>query len=504
MVNIASAVWANADRTGDKVAVRSQRGDLTYRQLRDRAARVNGAARDAELAPLSRVVLIAPSVYEFPILYYGLHAAGVTIVTMNTMSTPAEVSYVLEDCQASLVVAWHEYSTAATQAAHDAGVPCWIVTDGADIAGSGEIHTLHQHNEHDTAVLLYTSGTTGRPKGAELTVGNLMFAAHVLAEAVGFTDVSHMVTGLPLFHVYGQAEVLNVALLNGASISLVSPFNAAKLLETIERDRATHIAGVPTMWNSLLQEPETLRDLRALRFAFSGGAPLPVEVLRAFQDRFGCELLEGYGLTESTGLGASHVEGVVKKQGTAGPVVPGMELQIRNPRGEVLPTREVGEIHLRGQGVMKGYWRRPEATAEALVDGWLRTGDLGFVDEDGYLTVVDRLKELIIRGGYNVYPREVEEVLYAHPDIVEAAVVGVPDEHYGEEIAAAVVLRLGANLTASELRGWLKERLSSYKVPRLYQFLGELPKGSTGKVLKRALDPADIKANSQRPHGQSN
>ena len=489
MVNIATGVWAQADEQPDKVAVRSALGALTYAELRDRGARVCARVRAAGIGPGARVVLLAPTVLEFPVLYYGLHAAGVTVITMNTVSTESEISYVLTDSGASLVVALAQVAASARAAAERSHVPVWVVPDGARFTDEPDL-SIHEHDADDTAVILYTSGTTGRPKGAELTTGNLQTAATMLLDQIDFTSDSRMATALPLFHVYGQAVVLNPALISGASISLVTPFDPVVMLETIGRDEATHVSGVPTMWNTMLGAVRAgaPAEFGHLRFANSGGAALPGEILQELKDRLGCDLLEGYGLTEATGLVTTHTMNTRLKAGTVGPPAPETVVEIRDADGTVLEVGAVGEIFAKGPTIMKGYWNRPEETAATLADGWLRTGDLGHLDADGHLTIVGRSKDLIIRGGYNVYPREVEEVLYGHPDIVDVAVLGVPDDRLGEEVAAAVVLRTGATTTGEEIRDWAREQLSGYKVPRLFQFLPDLPKGSTGKILKRALD----------------
>jgi len=489
MVNVAASVWSNAETDPDRVALRSPRGDLTYGQLRTASSRVAGAIVAAGLRPLDRVVFIAPSIIEFPVVYYGLHAAGVSVITMNTMSTAPEIDYVLGDSEAVLVIAWHECARAARAAAADRGLDLWVVDDGAAYDAE-PLATAHDHASDDTAVILYTSGTTGRPKGVELTAANLMDTTASFLPVLALTDEDRFGTALPLFHVYGQAVVMNTALVTGSSLSVLSPFDPTEMLEMMRRDRLTSMAGVPTMWNAMLHATGDYgpSDFVHLRMATSGGASLPVEVMRAFKERFDCVILEGYGLTESTGAATFNDMNRVQKPGTVGPALPGSQIEVRNADGNPVAADVVGEVFIKGPTVMKGYRNRPEATAKDLQDGWLKTGDLGMLDADGYLSIVDRVKDLIIRGGYNVYPSEVEEVLYEHPDIVEVAVVGVPDDHFGEEVAAVIALRPGAEVSGEDLRAWTKVQLSAYKVPRLYQFVESLPKGPTGKILKREID----------------
>lgn len=490
MVNVAADVWSIADRDPERVALRSPRGGLTYGELKEASARFAGAVVAAGLRPLDRVVLIAPSIVEFPVAYLGLHAAGISVITMNTMATGPEIGYVLDDSEASLVIAWHECQDAASAAASERGITFWRLDDGARLDAE-PVPEAHEHAPDDTAIILYTSGTTGRPKGVELTATNLVDTTASFMPVLNLTPDDRFGTGLPLFHVYGQAVVMNTVLVQGASLSLLAPFEPTQMLEMVRRDRLTVLAGVPTMWNAMLHAATDEfgpSDFEQLRLATSGGASLPAEVMRAFFDRFGCTILEGYGLTESTGAATFNDINRPQKAGTVGPALPGTSIEVRAVDGGVLAAGEVGEVFLKGPTIMKGYRNRPDATAADLRDGWLKTGDLGSLDDDGYLSIVDRAKDLIIRGGYNVYPREVEEVLYEHPDIVEVAIVGVPDDHFGEEVAAVVSLRPGARLTGEELRAWAKVQLSAYKVPRLYQFVETLPKGATGKILKREID----------------
>ncbi|AXT86136.1 AMP-dependent synthetase [Aeromicrobium sp. A1-2] len=489
MVNVAANVWTNAANDPDRVALRSSRGDLTYGQLRSASSRVAGAVKAAGLQPLDRVVFIAPSIIEFPVVYYGLHAAGVSVITMNTMATAPEIGYVLDDSEAVLVLVWHECADAARAAAADRGLDLWIVDEGASFDAE-PVEVAHDHAPDDTAIILYTSGTTGRPKGVELTASNLLDTTSSFLPVLALSEDDRFGTALPLFHVYGQAVVMNTVLVTGSSLSVLSPFEPTAMLEMLRRDRLTAMAGVPTMWNAMLHAAADYgpSDFEHLRLATSGGASLPVEVMRAFNERFDCAILEGYGLTESTGAATFNDINRVQKAGTVGPALPRSQIEVRDAEGTPVAAGTVGEVFIKGPTIMKGYRNRPEATAEDLQDGWLKTGDLGTLDEDGYLSIVDRAKDLIIRGGYNVYPREVEEILYEHPDIVEVAVVGVPDDHFGEEVAAVIALRPGSTATGQEIRAWAKVQLSAYKVPRLFQFVESLPKGATGKILKREID----------------
>ncbi len=492
MSNLADAIYQHADHDPTRIAVRTTDRAVTSGELRDHVASYAAKVIAAGIQPGDRVVLIAPTVPEFVAAYYGLHAAGAVLITMNVMATVPEIDYVLEDADASLVIAWHQATTAATRAATDRGLPVWT------LGPLEEWTTDHQglqapvdRADDETAIIIYTSGTTGHPKGAELGVGGIFALVDAARRQLAFDPATDRTgTALPLFHVYGQLMVMHISVSLGAPVSLLHPFDATTMVAMIRDQELTVVSGVPAMWIAMLHAAgdSTPADFAKLRLASSGGASLPAEVIRAFQERFGTRIREGYGLSETSGWATSTPPDAEPKVGAVGRAVHGMQLEVRDPEGRPVPTGEVGEVWIKGPIVMKGYWRKPEATADAIRDGWLRTGDLGTLDEDGDLSIVDRIKEMIIRGGYNVYPREVEEVLYQHPDIVEAAVIGVADPTYGEEVAAVIVLREGASLGTDELRAWAKERLSAYKVPHLVQVLPALPKGPSGKILKRAID----------------
>ncbi len=492
MSNAADPVWHRAARAPEEVALLGADGPWSAERLRERAAAVAHELVEAGVRPGDRVLLVCPSVPEFAGAYYGVLAAGAVAVTANTMSTQRELEYFAKDAQVALALAWHGTEDACARAMATSGMRHRTLRAGlANLAPAPSSAPPADVGPDTTAVLLYTSGTTGQPKGAELTHGNLVACATAFVERMQIGPSDRYGTALPLFHVFGQAVVMGTALRAGASLSLLERFEAPALIEMLRRDRLTVLAGVPTMWNALLQAADLAEpsDFATLRIAASGGASLPTEVLRAVEERMGCVILEGYGLSETTGAATFAALGRPHKPGSVGIALPGCEVRVRHADGTQADEEEVGEICLRGPSVMKGYWGRPEATAEVLDDGgWLRTGDLGTVDADGDVRIVGRTKDLIIRGGYNVYPREVEEVLYGHPDIVEAAVVGVPDDHVGEEVAAVVVLRPGAELALEPLREWAKATLAAYKVPRLLRVVDELPKGPSGKILKREID----------------
>jgi long-chain acyl-CoA synthetase len=348
-----------------------------------------------------------------------------------------------------------------------------------------------ERSADDDAVILYTSGTTGVPKGAELTHAGLTRNASVTARNLLSAGPDDVVMGcLPLFHVFGLTCALNAAIAVGASLTLLPRFDPAKALRIVGRDRVTIFEGVPTMYAAILHDPASAgADTSSLRVCVSGGAAMPVEVMRGFERAFGCMILEGYGLSETSPVASFNHPDRERKPGSIGTPIQDVEMRVVDNEGTELPAGQIGEIVIRGYNVMKGYWRNPAATAETISGGWLRTGDLARVDEDGYFYIVDRKKDLIIRGGLNVYPLEIEGVLYEHPAVAEAAVIGIPDEHLGEEIGAAVALKPTTTATTDELRAFVKDRVAPYKYPRYVWIIPDLPKGPTGKILRREVSP---------------
>ncbi len=339
-------------------------------------------------------------------------------------------------------------------------------------------------------MILYTSGTTGQPKGAELTHAGLQSNARTTQETLLEGTPDDVIMGcLPLFHVFGLTCSLNAGVLAGATLTLIPRFDGGKALTVVERDGVTVFQGVPTMFSAMLHQPDAAdHDMSSLRLCVSGGSAMPVEVMRSFEETFGCIVLEGYGLSETSPVASFNHPHAERKPGSIGTPIRGVEIRLVNHEGEDTPAGEVGEIAIRGENVMKGYWNRPEDTAKAIPDGWFRTGDLARQDEDGYFFIVDRKKEMIIRGGYNVYPREIEEALYEHPAVAEAAVIGIKHPDLGEEVAAAVALKPGASAEPAELQAFVKERVAAYKYPRHLWVVDALPKGPTGKILRRSVE----------------
>lgn len=492
-LNLASILTASAERMPDSPAIRLGDAELSYADLDDRSARLATLLREKGLEEGDRVGIMLPNVPEFPVAYYGVLRAGGVVVPMNVLLKRREIAFYLEDSGAKLLLAWHGFAEEARSGAADADAEPIEVEPAALAATLAELeptHGLADTAESDTAVILYTSGTTGKPKGAELTHLNLFRNAEVSSRTTCEIAAGDVVLGaLPLFHSFGQTVSMNASLSVGACLTLVPRFDPGEALETMQRDGVTHFYGVPTMYGALLHHPERERfDTSALRSCITGGASMPVEVLRGFEQAFDAIVLEGYGLSETSPVACSNHPEMERKPGSIGTPIDGVEMRIVDENDEPLPQGEVGEVVIRGHNIMKGYWQRPDATEEAMRGGWFHSGDMAKTDEDGYFYIVDRKKDLIIRGGYNVYPREVEEVLYEHPKIREAAVVGVPHDEWGEEIGAAVVLHDGEELAPEEVGAYVKDRIAAYKYPRVVWFLDELPKGPTGKILKREID----------------
>jgi long-chain acyl-CoA synthetase len=493
-MNLASILAAAVERSAEKVAFKLDDVELSYHALDEGSARVAGMLKAAGVGPGDRVGIMLPNVPYFPVAYYGVLRLGAVVVPMNVLLKGREVKYYLEDPGAKALIAWHGFADAAQEGASELPVETFIVTPGEFEQQLGKAEPAREtvdRDESDTAVILYTSGTTGSPKGAELTHANMLTNCQVSTESViGVTEDDRLLGALPLFHSFGQTCTMNVAINARATVSLIPRFDPVKALQILERDQITVFEGVPTMYNALLAVPDRDRyDTSSLRVCVSGGASLPVETLRAFEEAFGCKILEGYGLSETSPVASFNHPHMERKAGSIGTPIEGVEMKAIDDDGNEVPQGEPGEIAIRGHNVMKGYWQRPDATAEAIDDdGWFTSGDIATVDEDGYFFIVDRKKDLIIRGGYNVYPREIEEVLYGHPAVLEVAVLAVPHDELGEEVGAAVVLNEDAEASAEEIREYCKGEVAAYKYPRHVWFLDELPKGPTGKILKREIE----------------
>jgi long-chain acyl-CoA synthetase len=497
MTNFATVLSAAAAAEPDRPAVKLDDVVLSYAALDGATAHAAGLLHARGISAGDRVGLQLPNVPYFPVLYFAILRLGAVVVPLNPLLKDREVQHALADSGARLLLAWHQFGAAAQAGAEAAGAECVLVAPGEfdQLVGAAPPWAeIAERADEDPAVIVYTSGTTGTPKGATLTHANVGAGARVGRDLVDAGPDSVTLGALPLFHVFGMNSIMNVTVQARGLLTLVPRFEPGKVLEVIQRDRVTTFGGVPTMYTALLHHPERERfDTASLNLCVSGGSALPVEVLRGFDAAFGAKVLEGYGLSETTGMASFNLPDRERKPGTIGLPVGGTEMKVVGDDGADLPPGEPGEIVMRGPFVMRGYWNREDATREAIRDGWFYTGDIAVVDEDGYFSIVDRKKDLIIRGGYNVYPRELEEVLYEHPSVREAAVVAIPHDALGEEVGAVVVLKEGAEASPDEIRDYMRGRVAAYKYPRLVWFAGELPKGPTGKILKREIEiPASV------------
>ena len=516
--NLATLLENGAADHPDRDAVVLGGTRLSYAQLDGLANQVANLLAARGIGPGDKVALTSPNTPYFTIVYFGILKAGAAVVPLNVLLKGREVAYHLTDSEAKAFFCFEGTAELPTGADGWAGFGeaegCehfFLIT--ADPMATSSIEgaqTLFEAigqqpqtfetvatDEDDVAVILYTSGTTGQPKGAELRHRNLRDNAQIGESAFGASkaDPDRLLAVLPLFHAFGQTVVQNGALAYGGTIVMLPRFEAAAALALMLEERISFFAGVPTMYWGLLgalDESVDVARLRAnLRVAVSGGSALPVEIHKEFEARFGVTIMEGYGLSETSPVASFSVWGEPARPGSIGKPVVGCEMELIDPQGWdpiAWDEQAVGEIAIRGTNVMKGYYKRPDATAAAISpDGWFRSGDLGRRDADGWYYIVDRTKDLIIRGGYNVYPREIEEVLLTHPAVSLAAVIGVPSEVHGEEVKAYVILKPGATATPEDIVAWSKENMATYKYPRMVQFVPSLPMTATGKILKREL-----------------
>jgi long-chain acyl-CoA synthetase len=507
-LNLAVILREGAREAPEAVALTAGEASLTYGQAHAAVQRFAGGLHRLGLRPGQHVAVMLPNVPHFTVAYYGVHYAGGAVVPLNVMLQPDEIAYHLDDSDAVALVVWEDYVERALAAARrtdavkhlivakrnpqDPVAPEGTVSMAAMMAGAPPVTDLPDTMPDDTAVILYTSGTTGRPKGAELTHFNLLFNAEVVSKRLMPMHPSTVALAvLPLFHSFGQTVMHNAVLMSGGRVVLLAQFDPDAVLQVMHQQHVTFFAGVPTMYFALLHHPDVdAYDLSSLEHCISGGAAMPVEVMRAFDHKFRVDILEGYGLSETSPVACQNRLGRPKVPGSIGVPLWGVDMRLVDDAGKVIEVPDTpGEIAIKGHNVMKGYYKRPEATAESIVDGWFRSGDIATRDAAGNYFIVDRKKDMILRGGYNVYPREVEEVLYAHPAVGEAAVIGVPDERLGEDILALVALKPGRRAVPDELIAYCRERLAAYKCPRRVEIRPELPKGPTGKILKRELRP---------------
>lgn len=510
MINLAHALEASAVLYPGREAVVCGQRRLTYRDLDRAACRLAAGLAGRGIGPGSIVALACPNVPAFPIAYFAILKTGATVLPISLLLKADEIAYMLGHSQASAFLC-HPGSEAAPigreglaafERTESCGLFAWIPGETgarpeddlpslADLEADVESFDTANRAADDTAVVVYTSGTTGRPKGAELTHSNLLIHALMIRNNGNWGDDEVLLVALPLFHIFGQVCQMAAGLSGGATLLLVPKFDAATVLRLIESEGVTRFSGVPTMYWAMLAHAEAegieASALSSIRGMTSGGASMPVNIMNRFDGRFGTEIREGYGLSETSPAVTTHHLGMVRKPGSVGTPLWGVQVRIVDDDGAEMPRGERGEVVVRGHCVMKGYLNDPQATAEAFKRGWFHTGDIGIMDEDGYLFIVDRKKEMIIRNGMNVYPREVEEILMSHPEVSLAAVIGVPHEEHGQEVKAVAVRAPGAQICESSLIDWAREHMGAHKYPRVVEFRDALPMNATGKIQKKEL-----------------
>jgi long-chain acyl-CoA synthetase len=521
MLNLSSVLEQHTRRRPHAEALVCGDKRLSYAELNAWANQIASALAASGIRRGDHVALLCPNLPYFPAVYFGILKAGATVVPMNVLLKPREIAYHLRDSDAKVMFCFQgtpELPMAEAAKAAIAVVPACktlillphpsipldpTLEEGTEviplarfIGGQPPTFETVATKPDDTAVILYTSGTTGQPKGAELTHLNMVVNGMVSAElCAGSHDESgrHATAiTLPLFHATAQTAQMLAYLHLGGTLVLLPRFDAPALLSTMSAERITHWIGVPTMYWTLLkhareQNVDVSHAAATLRLAVSGGAPMPVELMHDFEKAFGVRIIEGYGLSETSPVASFNHLDRPSKPGTVGQPLFAVDIMIVNDNDEPVATGEPGEVVIRGHNVMKGYYKQPEATAQAMRNGWFHTGDIGTLDTDGYLSIVDRKKDMILRGGFSVFPRELEEVILTHPAVSLVAVVGVPDERLGEEVKAFVVKKPGADVSEDALVTWCKDQFAAYKYPRFVEFRTELPMSATGKILKREL-----------------
>lgn len=512
MLNLATILEDSAKRYPSKPAFTFMDTVLSYAQTNGAANQVANGLKAKGIGAGDKVALSCLNLPYFPIVYFGILKAGAVVVPLSVLLKKDEIEYHLKDSQAKAYLCFAgtpelpmgEMGYAGFQAAKDCkhfymimakpDMPSSIVgteTLGGLMQGQSPIFEMYQSNADDTCVIIYTSGTTGRPKGAELSHSNLLFNAIIAGDLMNCQPEDVALTILPLFHIFGMTVLMNACIYRGASNILLPRFDAEAAFGLMQKHQVTIFAGVPTMYWGLLNYTEPKFDYESiakkLKICLSGGASLPVKVLEDFQNRFNVPIIEGYGMSEGSPIVTFNQLKIGRKPGSIGVPVWGVEVKLIDTSGNEVPIGEKGELLYRGHNVMKGYFNKPKETEETLQNGWLHSGDIAIKDEDGFYYIVDRTKDMIIRGGFNVYPREVEEIMIKHEAVSLVAVIGIPNEEHGEEIKAFVVLKEGQSVSESDLIAWTKERIASYKYPRHIEFLSSLPMSATGKILKKEL-----------------
>lgn len=512
MLNLSIILEDSAKKFPAKTAFTFMDTQFSYTEINKAANRLANGLKSLGIQPGDKIALSCLNVPSFPIAYFGILKTGAVVVPLSVLLKKEEIEYHLKDSESK---AYCCFTGTTDLPIGEMGYAAFNNTDTCDhffmimpapempssikntatlgslMNAQSSLFNMHQSNAEDTCVIIYTSGTTGRPKGAELTHANLLFNAIIACDLMQCqsTDISLIV--LPLFHIFGMTVMMNALIYKGGTSILLPRFDASKVFALMQQHKVTLFAGVPTMYWGLLNCTDTSLDYKSiagnLKICLSGGASLPVQVLKDFEQRFNVPIIEGYGMSEGSPIVTFNQLQTGRKPGSIGTPVWGVHVKLIDMKGNEVPVGEKGELLYRGHNVMKGYYKKPEETAMALQNGWMHSGDIAIKDKDDFYYIVDRTKDMIIRGGLNVYPREIEEVMIQHEAVSLVAVIGIPHEQMGEEVKAFVVLKENNFISANDLITWTKEHLASYKYPRFIEFLPALPMGATGKVLKKEL-----------------
>ncbi len=502
-MNLSQKLTETAVTYPDKQAYIFEDQAVSYKQLDYKVSMFAANLAAEGIQKGDHVALILGNSPEFLIGYYGALRAGAVVIPINPIYTPDEIGYLLHNGDVKAVITLEQALPLVEKMSHQLPEIALVAYAGNGTEESvisnaklkpftimtqdyGNALPERSIHEDDLAVILYTSGTTGKPKGAMLTHKNLFSNASDTGSYLQISSQDVVITTLPMFHVFCMTVSMNAPLISGGTILILPKFSPQEVFRVAEKYKATIFAGVPTMYNFLYQYPDGRAEyFKNIRICISGGSSLPVALLHRFEEKFNVRISEGYGLSEASPVTCFNPLDRPRKAGSIGMNITNVENKVVDEFGEELPAGEVGELAVKGPNVMKGYYKMPEDTAVSIKEGWLYTGDLARMDEEGYFYIVDRKKDMVIVGGYNVYPREVEEVLYQHPDIVEAAVVGIPDPNFGEAVQAFVVP--SKSMTEEEVTNYCREHLAKYKCPTVVEFIEELPKNTTGKILRKAL-----------------
>ena len=516
MFNLSIAIEYNSFKFPKKKAFTQDDKSISYEEFNRLTNQLANAILNSGIKPGDKIAIQCPNIIEFPVIYYGILKMGGVVVPLSILLKKNEVLFFLKNSQTKMFFVYQGnkdlpiFKESASLIKHDKSLPKLILIENNDLEkilpselittynsflkNKSESLEFHPSDPSDTAVIIYTSGTTGDPKGAELTHSNLGWNANLTGDLFEFNKEDIVLTVLPLFHIYGQSCLMNASIFKGLTNILVSRFDPNLVLNEIKKNKVTVFAGVPTMFWSLCNINKIEKNRfdksqnKSWRLAISGGAALPVELLNKFEKIFQVPIYEGYGMSEGSPLVSYNHPGYKRKIGSVGFPVWGVKVKIIDENNNSVPNGKVGQLIFRGHNVMKGYFNNQEASKKALKGGWMHSGDLAYKDDDGYYFIVDRIKDIIIRGGVNIYPREIEEVLIKHPKISLVAVNGIFDERLGEEIKAYVVLKKEEKVTSKELQNWVKKKIAANKYPRHIDIVNKLPISASGKILKRLLD----------------